>query len=107
MKKHIDLHAAHFPDTYLLLNDDYINHRNECGDEENLRLMDYALQRGTGLCDDSVCVEYYSRHCGYDTLRTPFMFDYFWKQAPVDLEFEHYAGMKPEVFQTACPSWRP
>ena len=96
MKKHIDLHAAYFPDTYLLLNDDYINHRNECGDEENLRLMDYALQRGTGLCDDSVCVEYYSRHCGYDTLRTPFMFDYFWKQAPVDLEFEQYAGMKPE-----------
>lgn len=103
MKKHIDLHAAYFPDTYLLLNDDYINHRNECGDEENLRLMDYALQRGTGLCDDSVCVEYYSRHCGYDTLRTPFMFDYFWKQAPVDLEFEHYAGMKPEVFQNGLP----
>lgn len=103
MKAHIDLHARSFPDTFLLLNDDYINHRNECPNEENIRLMEYAARLGTGLRDDSVCVGYYCDNCGYNTLRTPFMFDHFWKQAPIDLELDHFTQVPDENFKSGFP----
>lgn len=105
MKAHIDMHVKNFPDTFVLFNDDIINHRNQCDNDENIRLMDYAVQLGTGLRDDSVCVSYYCKHCGYDSVRTPFMFDHFWKQAPTDIEFEHYETViaHPEYFRDGFP----
>ena len=103
MKKHIDLHVRNFPDTFIMLNDDHINARWPAGIRENLELVDYAASLGLGLDDDSVCVRHYFLHCGYNTLRTPWLFDRLWENAPVVLEFEHYTGVAPEVFRSGYP----
>ena len=89
MLKHIDLHVKHFPDSYILLNDDYVNCRPEPHPGETDRILSYAKQLGLGLRDDSVCVDGYVMQYGYDTLRTPMLFDEFWRNAPIDMEFAH------------------
>ena len=103
IKTHIDLHLRNFPHKFVILNDDHINHRWSRGREENLDLIRYAADRGLGLDDDSVCVRYYAENCGYNTLRTPWLFDYFWENAPIVLEFEHYQNVAPEVFKGGYP----
>ena len=103
IKKHIDLHVRNFPDKFVMLNDDHINHRWSRGREENLELIDYAAALGLGLDDDSVCVRYYAENCGYNTLRTPWLFDRFSPNAPVVLEFEHYQAVAPEIFKNGYP----
>ncbi len=91
MKRHMDLHALYFPDTQILLNDDHINHRApRAGQVESAKLLEYCKQLGFGLRDDSVSVDWYAERYGYDTLRTPYMFDEFYKYAPIDLELQHY-----------------
>ena len=103
IKRHIDLHADNFPDKPVLLNDDHINARWDVGEADNLALLEYAVGRKLGLDDDSVCVSCYSGRRTYNTLRTPWMFDRFWKNAPIVLEFEHYHMVKPEVFKGGYP----
>ena len=103
IKQHIDLHVKNFPDKFVLLNDDHINHRWSRGREENLELIDYAAALGLGLDDDSVCVRYYAENCGYNTLRTPWLFDRFSPNAPIVLEFEHYHAVAPEIFKNGYP----
>jgi hypothetical protein len=103
IKKHIDLHVKNFPDKFVILNDDHINHRWSRGREENLELIDYAAALGLGLDDDSVCVRYYAENCGYNTLRTPWLFDRFSENAPIVLEFEHYQAVAMEVFKNGYP----
>ncbi len=103
IKKHIDLTRKYFPDTFVILNDDHINHRWSRGWEENMDLIEYAASRGLGLDDDSVCVRYYAEHCGYNTLRSPWLFDYFYPNAPIVLEFEHYQSVAAEVFKGGFP----
>lgn len=103
IKKHIDLHVKNFPDKFVILNDDHINHRWSRGREENLELIDYAAALGLGLDDDSVCVRYYAENCGYNTLRTPWLFDRFYPNAPVVLEFEHYTSVAMEIFKNGYP----
>ena len=103
IKKHIDLHVKNFPNKFIMLNDDHINSRWVVGREENLALMSYALALGLGIDDDSVCVKYYADNCGYNTLRTPWLFDLFWRNAPIVLEFEHYTGVSQEVFKSGYP----
>lgn len=97
MKAHIDLHALAFPDTYILLNDDHINQRAPAaGQAESAALLAYAKQLGLGLRDDSVSVRWYADRYGYDTLRTPYMFDHFWRDAPIDLELQHFQAILDE-----------
>lgn len=103
IRKHIDLTKKYFPDTFVILNDDHINHRWARGWEENMDLVEYAVSRGFGLEDDSVCVRYYAENCGYNTLRSPWLFDKFYENAPVVLEFEHYASVAPEIFKGGFP----
>ena len=103
IKKHIDLHVRNFPDKFVILNDDHVNHRWSRGREENLELIDYAASLGLGLDDDSVCVGYYAKNCGYNTLRTPWLFDRFYPNAPVVLEFEHYRSVPMDVFKNGYP----
>lgn len=103
MIEHIKLHVKNFPDTYILLNDDYINHRGKLPKEENDFLLNYAVDKGLGIRDDSLCVAYYSKVFGYDTLRSGWMFDHFQKQAPVDIEFEHFQNVAPDVFKEGFP----
>jgi len=103
LKKHIDLHVENFPDTLILLNDDHINHGWKRGVRENMEVLNYARSLGLGLQDDSICVAGCAREFGYDTLRTPWMFDLFWKDAPVLIEFEHFHMVAPEIFKDGLP----
>ena len=102
--KHIDLHKRCFPDIPILLNDDHINSawlgRSKA---ENIRLIQYARTMNLGLQDDSVCVDAYSKANGYTSLRTPWLFDCFWQDAPIALEFEHYHMVPPEHFKQGLP----
>ncbi len=103
MKRHIDLHVKNFPNKFIMLNDDHINARWGVGHEDNMELVRYAMSLGLGLDDDSVCVKSYADWCGYNSLRTPWLFDMFWENAPIVLEFEHYTGVSPEVFRSGYP----
>ncbi|MCQ2430291.1 MAG: DUF4832 domain-containing protein [Clostridia bacterium] len=103
MKQHIDLHVRNFPDKFILLNDDHINARWPVGVEQNMELAAYAAALGLGIDEDSVCVSAYAEWFGYNSLRTPWLFDYFNKNAPIVLEFEHYSNVSPEVFRGGLP----
>lgn len=93
LKWHIDLHVKNFPDTRLVVNDDMITQLyGEDGNKYCRYLADYCRGLNMGITDDSINVEYFSQAMGYDTLRTPELFDMFKGNAPVDLEFEHYGG---------------
>lgn len=50
-----------------------------------------------------MCVRYYAENCGYNTLRTPWLFDRFYPNAPVVLEFEHYQSVAMEIFKNGYP----
>ena len=103
IRKHIDLHNRSFPNIPLLINDDHINSGWSRGEAENMDLIQYARSMGLGLQDDSVCVRAYAIANGYTTLRTPWLFDLFWENAPIVLEFEHYHEVAPEHFKQGLP----
>jgi len=103
MKKHVDIHVKYFKNKPILVNDDHFNSRVDDTQENNKILLDYCIEKGLGLRDDSICVAGYAARYGYDTLRTGWMFDLFWKQAPIDIEFEHFHVVKPEVFKSGYP----
>ena len=104
IQKHMNLHRKYFPDTFLLLNDDHINAAwTGRSEEENIALIRSARTLGLGLQDDSVFVKPYAVANGYTTLRTPWLFDLFWENAPTVLEFEHYHMIAPEHFRQGLP----
>jgi len=103
IRKHIDLHVKNFPNTLILLNDDHINHGWGRGVTDNMQLIDYARGMGMGLQDDSICVHTCSLDFGYNTMRTPWIFDLFWEQAPIVLEFEHYDKVETGIFKSGLP----
>ncbi|MFZ4397194.1 MAG: DUF4832 domain-containing protein [Kiritimatiellia bacterium] len=103
LKRHMDIHARYFLKTPVLLNDDVVSVRPGDTDENRWALLNYAREKGFGLRDDSVCVEGVARDFGYDSLRGPWLFDYFRDQAPVDIEYEHYHMIKPEVMKDGLP----
>ena len=45
----------------------------------------------------------YADNCGYNTLRTPWLFDRLSPYAPIVLEFEHYQAVAMEVFKNGYP----
>lgn len=105
IRKHIELHAKYFPDKFILLNDDMIGHRKTESEEKNQALLEYAKTLGTGARDDSICVNWYSKTYGFDTLRSPCLFDQLYENAPVDIEFAHYSYIigNSEVFRDGFP----
>ena len=100
LKWHIDLHLKYFKNTQLIVNDDMIRHLAEFDDgKESIKLAEYCKEKGLGIRDDSINVEYYVKVMGYDSLVAPELFDFFKNSAPVDLEFEHYGcSGTPERF---------
>ncbi|MCQ2428797.1 MAG: DUF4832 domain-containing protein [Clostridia bacterium] len=90
VKKHYDLHAKYFPDTYLACNDDHIVGRIARGADEVNEILDYAVSRGFGLQDDSALVGGYAQGCGYDSLRAPWAFELLGEHAPNIIECDHY-----------------
>ncbi len=103
VKKHLDLHLGAFRKTTLMFNDDMVNDYWERGEKDSMALVRYAVENGMGLDDDGVCVVCYCRGCGYDTLRSPWMFDLFSPHAPITLELEHYRSISPENFKDGFP----
>lgn len=112
LRRHIDLHLKHFVRTPLLLNDDICNTAKiggassfaPDGDGSARALAEYCAAKGMGARDDSVCVDFFSRAFGYDTLRSPDFFDYFSRYgAPVDIELQHYHMVGPEVMKSCLP----
>lgn len=105
IKAHIGLHAKYFPDKTLLLNDDMLGHRASLPESDKQDILEYARTLGCGARDDSICVKSYSEAFQYDTIRLPFFFDQLWENAPVDLEFEHYADViaDPDRFAAGLP----
>ncbi|MCQ2433080.1 MAG: DUF4832 domain-containing protein [Clostridia bacterium] len=96
VKRHFDLHAKYFPDTFVLCNDDHIAGRMAHGKEEVLDMLDYAAARGFGVQDDSICCDGYSTDCDYDTMRAPWAFERLYHNAPSCIEFAHYTYIRPE-----------
>jgi len=96
-RKHIELHTKYFPDKFVLLNDDTANSAGANEGVDGRDFLDYCLGIGLGFRDDSAIVSCYADdgYYGYHTLRTPFMFDLFAENAPVDIELGHYSVSDP------------
>ena len=103
IKKHINIHLRHFPNTTILINDDTISHLRQRDPEAGAEIMEYAMARGVGIRDDSVCVEYYCDTFGYDSLETGFYYKYFTPNAPTSLELEHYHLISDENLRDCFP----
>ena len=101
--KHMELHSKYFKDTFVMFNDDFVNSCWERGIDENIRIINRAAELKMGIDDDSVQVSCYSRDCGYTSLRSPWIFDYFNKHAPVTLELEHYVLVREDNLKSGFP----
>ena len=103
--KHINLHLKYFPDTYVIMNDDMINASLDENGTSKQYLLDYCAGKGMGFRDDSILCSFYTstKKFGYDTIRTPFMFDRFYEQAPVDIESEHYTSITEDTYKMGLP----
>ena len=95
VKRHFDLHAKYFPDTFVVCNDDHMVGRIPLGQGEVQSVLDYAADRGFGVQDDSICCDYYFQMNGYDTMRAPWAFDRLADEAPNVIEMAHYTYIKP------------
>lgn len=103
LKRHIDIHARYFHATPVLMNDDVISVRQQDDDAGTWELLNYCRSKGFGIRDDSICVEGVAKDFGYDSLRASWLFDLFWEHAPVDIEYKHYHGIKPETMRSGFP----
>ncbi len=101
VKKHMDLHAKYFPDTFVLCNDDHIVGRTIHGQAEVCEMMDYAEARGFGLQDDSICIY---DGAGYNTARADWAFRRLGKYAPNCIELQHYAQIGDAMWREGLTS---
>ncbi|MBD3185104.1 DUF4832 domain-containing protein [Candidatus Poribacteria bacterium] len=81
LKKHIDIHLKHFRNTLIAANDDFSSQDNA--------VIDYALEKGLTLRDDSILVQAKERAYFHANMAQD-----FWPNLPVILESEHYGGSK-------------
>ncbi len=81
--RHIDLHLEHFKKTLLVANDDFrLQDRGEGA-------IDYALEKGLTLRDDSILVQPAPR-----AYKSADLAEKFWRDHPIVLESEHYGGSR-------------
>ena len=93
LKEHVDIHLRSYKNSLLMINDDYISCRaQEDGSKE--KLLEYFLENGLAVRDDSICVKWHSDKFGLSTLRNPEIYDRFWRSRPVDLELQHHPHIK-------------
>lgn len=94
LKQHIDMHVKHIRKTPILVNDDMLCRQqvSENKWEERAEMIEYALMRGVGIRDDSVCVPgvIESQYTSYDTLRDSLIYAPFAAQQMTDCELDHY-----------------
>ena len=81
--RHIDLHLKHFKSTLLAANDDFrLQDRGEGA-------IDYALEKGLTLRDDSILVQ-----PAPQAYKSADLAERFWREHPIVLESEHYGGSR-------------
>ncbi len=91
IKKHIDLYVKHFKNTVIALNDDMITNGQKFDKltEDKQELLNYAVEKGLTLRDDSIMVD------GEDNAyMSASLAEHFWRNKPVILESEHYGSSK-------------
>ena len=103
LKKYVNMHLKYFPDKTLIMNDDFVHQAYQCSPEDASAIYDYALNKGLGIRDDSICVSGYVQQFGFNTLRHPTIFRGFAENAPVDIEFCHTWHNIPERFKEGLP----
>lgn len=102
--RHIEMTLRNFKKTYVLVNDDMLRHgKGNYAGEKPEDMVEFCRMHGTGIRDDSIYVESCVKNYGYDTLAGPSVFDPFWRQAPVDIEFQHLRCQTPEIFREGYP----
>jgi hypothetical protein len=85
------------------MNDDFVHQAYKCSPKDASEIYDYALNKGLGLRDDSICVSGYVQQFGFNTMRHPTIFRGFAENAPVDIEFCHIWHNIPERFKEGLP----
>lgn len=91
IKKHIDLHVKHFKNTIIALNDDIVTNGQKFDvlPEEKKEILNYAIEKGLTLRDDSILVQ-----GGENAYFSERLSEYFWKNKPIILESAHYGYAK-------------
>jgi hypothetical protein len=92
IQKHIDLHLRCYPDTFVVLNDDFVTGR-PIDDPACELITEYSLAKKLAIRDDSISYVGYMKF-GESTLRSPALFELLYQNGPVDLELEHYDKTK-------------
>jgi len=93
IKTHMDLYLEHYKNTQLVVTDDILAY--EKSNEESLELLDYAIDNGFTLRDDSPLVQgYMLGELDTWTVRSPHFFEAIYKTLPTVFELEHYGKVK-------------
>ena len=88
VKKHIDLHQKYFKNTTVVINDDAMQYGGG--------ILDYAIEAGVGVVDDSVSCSFSSPTDTVGNTGNVDVTDMFWKEKTVMLE-NHFANAPTEA----------
>jgi len=93
VKTHINLHLKHYKNTQLIVTDDLL--ASTKSDTEKKELLNYALENGFSMRDDSPMVQGYMQNdLATWTVRHPEFFAEVYKTMPTVFELEHYGKVK-------------
>jgi hypothetical protein len=93
VKTHINLYLKHYKNTQLIVTDDLL--ASTKSEKEKKELLNYALENGFSLRDDSPMVQGYMQNdLGTWTVRHPEFFTEVYKIRPTVFELEHYGKVK-------------
>lgn len=91
--KHIDLHVKYFPQTQIVVSDDFVYAISD--KQERQRMHRYIVEKGLTYRDDSILVDWFiTAHAETWTVRSPELFAEIWRDRPTVLELEHYSHVK-------------
>ncbi len=89
IRKHFDIYDKYYKNTQIVVSDDFVGSRIVQEGKEEIKR--YVLDHGWTYRDDSICVNYFVQSVGYDTVRSPELFESVWRDVPVVLELDHYS----------------
>ena len=93
VKTHINLYLKHYKNTQLIVTDDLL--ASTKSEKEKKELLNYALENGFSLRDDSPMVQGYMQNdLATWTVRHPEFFAEVYKIRPTVFELEHYGKVK-------------
>jgi hypothetical protein len=93
VKTHINLYLKHYKNTQLIVTDDLL--ASTKSEKEKQELLNYALENGFSLRDDSPMVQGYMQNdLATWTVRHPEFFAEVYKIRPTIFELEHYGKVK-------------